>query len=160
MAIALLVCAMPNESQPYFRPMTGGPLIDVGIPQHDRDEAVAIAAREQMARDTALYGRPIVKNEPPIIKAPVLSDDFAARLATLDEVIMSRGVAIDRQRLVSLGKKRFAELLALRREMSNRGSWDELRFDELGERARSTRSVCGANCSGALNPRTSVRTRA
>ena len=53
--------------------------------------------------------------EPPRLRAPVLSDDFAEQAKSLDEKIFNRGVAIDRDRLVSLGKERFAELLALDR---------------------------------------------
>ena len=92
----------PMTEQPYFAPLSSGH--PAGFTQHDRAEASRIAADERMSRDAAL-GRPLVaRPELPPIKEPVLPDNFAQRLAQLDEAISERGVAIDRERLVSLGR--------------------------------------------------------
>jgi hypothetical protein len=46
------------------------------------------------------------------LRAPQLDDDHAHRVATLTQKIYERGVAVDRDKLLSLGKQRFDELLA------------------------------------------------
>ena len=53
-----------------------------------------------------------MKPSPPQLREPRLHDDHAQRVADLKRKIYERGVAIDRDKLVSLGKKRFDELLA------------------------------------------------
>src|SRR5262249_25605423 len=49
--------------------------------------------------------------EPPPLRGPVLSDDFREQAIALDKQIHSRGVAVNRERLLALGQQRFAELL-------------------------------------------------
>jgi hypothetical protein len=103
-------------AEPYFRPLTGGRAPEIGIPQHDRSEAARIAADEEMMLLQSL-GRPhVAQPELPLIKTPELSDDFQQRLARLDDEILQRGVAVNSERLVSLGRERFARLLALDRK--------------------------------------------
>lgn len=105
--------------QPYFRPMTGSDPWS----QHDIIEASRVAVDEEMARNAAL-GRPrLPKPEPPSIKAPILSQDFAQRLAALDKEIFKRGLAVDRERLLSLGHERFKQLLELDRKAR---SWQKI----------------------------------
>jgi len=50
--------------------------------------------------------------ELPYLKQPVLPRDFQVRLNALDRQIHERGVAVSRERLVSLGKEGFTDLLA------------------------------------------------
>lgn len=115
------------EPQPFFKSLTGGHSPEIGIPSHDRIEAAEIAAREQMARDRALYGMPRqAQSEPPQLKEPSLPPDFAQRIAALDEKIMSRGVAIDRDRLQSLGEQRFEQLIETDRKVVLHGSRTDL----------------------------------
>jgi hypothetical protein len=52
------------------------------------------------------------KPPPPQLREPRLSDDHAQHVADLDREIYERGVAVDRDKLLSLGKARFDELLA------------------------------------------------
>jgi hypothetical protein len=122
------------EAQPYFHPLTGGHSPELGIPQHDRLAAAEIASREQMERDRAM-GRPYVAPpELPVIKEPVLPGDFAAKVAALDQEILDRGIAVDRERLMSLGKQRFTELLAADRKApraSHGGGMDLTRWESV-----------------------------
>jgi hypothetical protein len=107
---------MTSEPQPFLRDLSGGGFSEVAS-RHDIAEASAIAAREEMARDQALYGAPRrPRTELPPIKAASLPQDYADRLARLDEKISREGVLIDADRFVSLGRERFQELLALDRK--------------------------------------------
>jgi hypothetical protein len=45
------------------------------------------------------------------LKSPRLTDDFSQRVAALDDDIFARGVAVDRQKLVTVGKQGFEQLL-------------------------------------------------
>ena len=99
------------EADPYFRS-----LAPPKPKLHDEAAASREASREEMAYLRAL-GRPrVTQPELPFIKAPSLPDDFAQGMADLDQEIYSRGIAIDTDKLVELGKERFAELLALDRK--------------------------------------------
>jgi hypothetical protein len=89
---------------------------DVAIDtKEDQKAATAAASREaaerEMAYLRALNGPPMPRAELPEIKMPLVSDDFPERFTALDEKILSRGIAIDRQRLQSLGQQRFKDLL-------------------------------------------------
>jgi hypothetical protein len=107
------------EQQPFFRDLSGGRTSEIGIPTHDVAEASRVAAQEQMQRESALYGRPrLPKPELPPIKAPILSEDFRERIAQLDEEIYERGLTVDKELLLSLGKERFEQLLAADRKIS------------------------------------------
>ena len=55
----------------------------------------------------------------PVLLKPVLPTDFQARVDALDEEIYKRGMAVSRDRLLSLGQRRFHELLA--KDRSARG---------------------------------------
>ena len=109
-----------HEANPFLTP----PIVfqDVHAAQQERVEQKKIsqaASSEQAEREDALLraiNPPRMQRiEPPSLRAPVLPDGFAEQAAALDEEIFNRGVAIDRDRLVSLGRQRFAELLALDR---------------------------------------------
>ena len=76
------------------------------------DQSGGEAAAREKALLAALNGSPRApKLGPPPLRRPVLSDDFAERLAALDEKIYERGVAVEREKLLSLGEARFQELL-------------------------------------------------
>jgi hypothetical protein len=104
------------DAQPFFRDLSGGRSPELGISQHDRIEACEIAAREEMARDRAMFGTPRRAQPELEVKAPTLPEDFKAQVVALDEKIFSRGIAIDRERLLSLGRERFEQLLAADRK--------------------------------------------
>jgi hypothetical protein len=106
----------------------GGPIISdwQTLPQdrevitvHDQgmlQEASREAAQREMAYLAALSGRPRIAAPPlPSLKEPQLPDDFKARLEALDDEIYERGIAVSRERLLSVGKERFQELLVLDR---------------------------------------------
>ena len=102
--------------QPYFRPLTGAPVDSRQAQMHDATAAAEIASREEMAFMRSLGNPRRHKSELPQLKAPILSDDFEQRIEQLDDEIMSRGVAIDRDKLQSLGRQRFEQLLAADRK--------------------------------------------
>jgi hypothetical protein len=68
--------------QPFFRSLsTPGAIYDSPEAQaHDAEEARRIAAREEMARDRALGTPRVARPELPNIKAPILPQDFAAKV--------------------------------------------------------------------------------
>jgi hypothetical protein len=106
-----------SDQQPFFRDLSGAASSELGIPAHDVGEASRIATAEEMDRIRAL-GRPrLPKPELPPIKAPILSEDFTERIAQLDEEIYERGLTVDKELLVSLGKERFEQLLAADRKI-------------------------------------------
>jgi hypothetical protein len=87
-----------------------------GSEQHNRN--LAIASRDFAERDTAYIralNGPLQKRRmaPPLLREPKLPADFEAKAAALDNEIGERRVALSRERLLSLGRKRFTELLAL-----------------------------------------------
>jgi hypothetical protein len=78
------------------------------------------ASKEAGGREMALlrdlnggYAQP--QQQPPQLRAPRLHGDHAQRIAKLDEEIYERGIAVDRERRLSLGKQRFKQLLAAER---------------------------------------------
>jgi hypothetical protein len=89
---------------------------DAGI---DSESVVAAASSEAAAREHA-YLRAL--NEPPsriariapesILRQPNLPEDFAQQVAALDEKIYRKGIAIDRERVLAIGKKGFTALLS------------------------------------------------
>ena len=103
---------------PFFvAPPSPPPLSETAATQH----GVTGASREAIGREMAImrdlnggFAKPPVPL--PQLRAPQLAHDHAQRVAALDEKICERGVAIDRTKLLSLGKMRFAQLLAAERE--------------------------------------------
>jgi len=96
------------QTEPSDRPVNAGYNV----------EAAEALSREAVARDRALLaamnrapGTPASTREP-VLREATLPSDFQSRLDALDDEIHNRGVAVDRDKLVSLGKKRFQELLA------------------------------------------------
>jgi len=73
------------------------------------------AASSEVAEREAAYLRalnpPRVQVERPSLKQPVLPDGFADQAAAIDQAIFNKGVAINRDKLLALGKQRFQELL-------------------------------------------------
>jgi hypothetical protein len=83
--------------------------------------AYQAASREAAEREAAYIralNQPTRLTELPALKSPVLPRDFSARLAALDQRIYERGVAVSRERVLSLGQERFQDLL--RRDESAR----------------------------------------
>jgi hypothetical protein len=113
---------MPHERptvtthhEPFFHP--GVALEEQRQTTSEYKQNVAAAATEaaerEMAYVRALNPPRVPQLEPPQLRQPVLPDGFDA--AAIDEAIFERGVAIDRDRILSLGRERFAELLTLDR---------------------------------------------
>jgi hypothetical protein len=103
-----------NEEPTSYRSY-GVPLgAKVVLPETGHQFSDALA-REASERDMAMMKsmNPPAWKPPtePEVRKPVLPDDFKERLATVDKAIVERGVAIDRTKLVTLGKERFARLL-------------------------------------------------
>src|SRR5262245_47431206 len=88
---------------------------EVNVPPRSEPEVTAAGSREAAERESAYLqalSPPRMKNPgPPVLKKPVLPGDFQIRLDKLDRQIHERGVAIDRERLLSLGKEQFVDLL-------------------------------------------------
>jgi hypothetical protein len=81
------------------------------------DGVVTTASHETATREQAelraLNGPPRASKQVlPLLHEPVLPKDFEQQVAALDQAIYERGFAISRDRLLSLGKERFRELLA------------------------------------------------
>jgi len=102
-------------------PVYGTPPI---LPQYDYHghgseagrEATRIVSNEAAQREAAelrALNAPTTasKLELPRLRSSALPDDFVDRIDALDEAMFERGVAIDRDKLVSLGKERFNDLL-------------------------------------------------
>jgi hypothetical protein len=90
--------------------------------EHDseaRREAARVASREAGQREAAylqaLSGVPTRRQPPRQLRQPTLPDDFADAMDRFDDEIFTRGIAVSRDRLLSLGRTRFSELLALDR---------------------------------------------
>ena len=93
-------------------------------------EATVTASREAADRDIAyvraMNPSPVPKLEARALRQPVMPADFDA--AALDKNIYSRGVAFDRERLVSLGSALFDDLLSRDRDVR---SFQRVLFDDL-----------------------------
>ena len=86
--------------------------------QSEKKANLAAASRKRPTRNGvhAFLNRPSAPvSKVPALKEPTLSKDFVRRIDALDERLHKRGVAVSREWLLSLGQKRFQELLALDR---------------------------------------------
>jgi len=94
---------------PFYSPRPGD---DAGITR----EEMAAASREASQREMELTrsrNAPRPLQQPQLtLKAPVISEDFVQQVATLDQKIYERGLAVSRERLMSLGHEVFQRLLA------------------------------------------------
>jgi len=120
------------EPQPYFTPLTGTVTSPEGKRRHDEVEASRVAAAEQMEYDRALGRPPMPQPVLPVIKEPIVFQDFADQVAALDQKIFARGVPVNADKLLSLGRARFQTLLELDRKAR---SWQKIadftRFDSV-----------------------------
>jgi len=89
------------------------------LEQHERNVAAAAseaAQREAATLEASNRGSAATQQRPPpppnLLDLAVLPEDHAKRIAKLDEEIYSRGIAVDRAALISLGRSRFQQLLA------------------------------------------------
>ena len=107
-----------TEHSPFFAPHI--PLNQVREQQRSNREVALSASREESEREEAYLrslNPPAAPNvQLPSVRQPVLPSDFAQAVDAFDDEILKRGVAVSRDRLVSLGKERFDKLLALDRE--------------------------------------------
>jgi hypothetical protein len=91
-----------------------------------------VASDEQAQREDAylkaLNPPRIAAVEPPSLRQPLLSSGFVDRVDALDQAVFQRGIALDRERLVLLGKARFDDLLALDRDVR---AFQRVLFDDL-----------------------------
>ncbi len=103
-----------TEHSPFFAP-TIPPEQQRTLRQGERavtEAASRQAAEREQSYLAALNGPPGVqplKLRP--LRQPLLPADFAEQIAALDEKIFERGVAMSRERLLSLGQERFKDLL-------------------------------------------------
>ena len=104
-----------THHEPFFHPSVALEEQRQATTEYKRNVAAAAteAAERDMAYVRALNPPRVPQPEPPQLRQPVLPDGFDA--AAIDEAILERGIAIDRDRILSLGRGRFAELLALDR---------------------------------------------
>jgi hypothetical protein len=103
-------------SSSFFGATLDGVPLEPQVAPRDRAGEQAASREEtqrQMARDRALSGGAPRQRPAPQLRAPDhLGEDFAERSAKLDGEILARGVAIDREKLIALGKKQFQDLLS------------------------------------------------
>jgi hypothetical protein len=91
------------------------------IPPEQADKkVVATASREAAAREAAelyaLSGMPTTPQRAPAeLRQPTLPARFADAVDSFDAEIFARGIAVSREKILALGRKRFDELLALER---------------------------------------------
>jgi hypothetical protein len=112
------------------------PLINTWLPQpkhreHDDDSATLAAASREAAEREAAFLRALSppqmrQQAPPPLRGPALPDDFDA--AEIDEQILGRGVAFDRDKLLTLGRQRFSELLEADKKVR---SFQRVLFNDL-----------------------------
>jgi hypothetical protein len=112
----------PRITTHEWNPLFGTPPLILPQDQQSnraQEREVAIAAsREEASRESAMLR---AMNEPPfriapmapesVLRQPHLPDDFANQVADLDSKIHRKGIAIDRKRVLSLGRERFQQLL-------------------------------------------------
>ncbi len=110
----MLKAPMENQ-EPIMTSFYGVPLgADLVIPDKNKNIARAAsreASEREMAYMRALSAPPSRNVGLPPIKSPNVSQDFTSQIASLDNTIFERGVAVDRAALVGLGQARFQDLL-------------------------------------------------
>ena len=126
----------PRFHEVEHNPILGTPpltFLDENTARRDRRElkhAAQIASQEAADRDIAylkaMNPPPVPKLEARALRQPVLPADFDA--AQLDGLIFKRGVAIDRERLLSLGKALFDDLLSRDHDVRE---YQRVLFDDL-----------------------------
>jgi hypothetical protein len=113
----------PRVTTYVHNPIYGTPPLilpqDEQIDREAEQELIAAASREEAGREAAMLR---ALNEPQfrvkriapaeILRQPHLPHDFAEQITALDEKTFRKGIAIDRDRLLSSGKERFEALLA------------------------------------------------
>ena len=111
-----------TEPRPYFRtfiPPRGSNLTSAEQERDEHRAAVAAASREASQREAdfmrALGRSRTAQSELPPIKEPVLPQDFAQRIAALDEAIYRKGIGVNKDELFELGRERFVQLIELGR---------------------------------------------
>ena len=148
-----------TEHEPVFGPL-GPPLAEPRVEQ----EVVEAASSEASAREMALmrnlnYVPP--KPPAPLLRQPRLHDDHAQHVADLKQKIYERGISVDRDKLLSLGRARFARLLNLDRVARSEriiGTTCELSsFPERLFRLRTSRRAGTLGGQTAVNARAVVR---
>jgi hypothetical protein len=112
-------------------------LVQRQMARRDAEEAEHQAKREQ--DHLRSLGQPRVAQPAlPQLKVPELAQDFDEQVAQLDQKIFDRGVAIDSDKLLRLGKERFAKLLDVARHSglySSRGAALDLSAFQSTQRA-------------------------
>jgi hypothetical protein len=103
-----------HEQSPFVTPPMISPE-QIAQQRIDTEQVVRSASHEAAGREAAFL-RAMNKSQAapqsPRLKAPIVASDFGEQAAALDQAIYSRGVKIPRERLLSLGRKRFQDLLA------------------------------------------------
>lgn len=109
-------------SEPVIiRHTSGFPPLATSLESPDHNVTPPSVCQEAAAREMAMLEalnrgtQQRLPSPPDLLKLVVLPDD-AERIAKLDEAIYSRGVAVNREKLVKLGRGRFDALLAADRE--------------------------------------------
>jgi hypothetical protein len=98
----------------------GYPLTPVEPLEQAHKAVAAAASKEASEREMAylrdLSGMPTTPQQPPPeLRQPSLPNGFADALDRFDDEIFSRGIAVSRDKLIELGRKRFGELVSLDR---------------------------------------------
>lgn len=134
----------------------------VGTSTANKAAAYHEAAEREMALNDALAGHSPKALELPVLRQPLLPGKFQERLDELDKEIYGRGVAISRERLLSLGRSRFTEMLtkdriarSLQRVVStgtDLTSWPsvEFSFAEAGALTTSVRKRRNAEVNAGI----------
>jgi len=85
---------------------------EIILPSHGIAEAASREAAERELAYIKALNAPQWKAPPqPEVRSPTLPDNLQEQLARVDEAITKRGLVIDRDKFVALGKERFARLL-------------------------------------------------
>jgi hypothetical protein len=97
--------------------------------EYKRDVTVAAseAATREAAYLRALNPPRVPQLEPPSLRQPVLPHEFDA--AAIDEAIFERGIAVNRSKVLALGKERFASLLERDHDVR---SFQRVLFGDIG----------------------------
>jgi hypothetical protein len=101
-----------HEPSPFITaPIFAPPSRDELAAAHAEQAMMLTASREAAEREAAYVkalNPPMVRRvEPPPLRAPVTSQNLSEDVAQLDEQIFERGIAFNREHLISKGKTRF-----------------------------------------------------